>query len=88
MKLSQKAQEVLEALRGNHEGGYMWTREGTWASVYLDNARPCDMSPRSFAAHLANLQKVGVYRTQDGYAWGDVLLVEPTEGFHRPLSDE
>lgn len=68
--------KVLAALRKEAEsddGNGFWT-------VYLDNARlsgliPSDcLSPKSFAAVLGSLNKKGLYRDIDGYAWGQVLM--------------
>jgi hypothetical protein len=58
---------VLEALRANTEGN----TDG-WLMVYLDNAKPAGMSYHAFAGHLGALEKAGLYRPVDGYAFGEV----------------
>jgi len=70
MKISPKAQEVLTNLRAHTEGSW----GDKWHSVYLDNARPTGMSPRSFAGYLATLKKAGLYRSQGDDCFGDVLV--------------
>lgn len=59
--------DILTALRNAAE-----YREGEWLVVYLDNARPRDMSPASFRSHLTSLAKQGLYAPVDGFAWGKV----------------
>ena len=64
-----KSDAVLAALRAHAED----KTPGEWGDVYLDNAKPADMSHRSFRSHLAALSKRGFYKPIDGYAWGAVL---------------
>lgn len=45
-----------------------------WGVVYLDNAKPRDMSQASFRSYLATLSGAGLYKVQDGYAWGLVRI--------------
>lgn len=62
--------QVLQALRDHAEsddGNGFWT-------VYLDNAKPSGMSPHQFAGYLSALEKAGLYRPVDGYAFGQVRL--------------
>lgn len=63
-------QKVLQALRNHAEG----TKGDEWQQVYLDNAKPADMTANQFRACLSALAKLGVYRVIDGYAWGDVKM--------------
>lgn len=70
-------ERVLAALRANIESSTAdtsATRPGTWADVYLDNAKPADVTATSFRACLAALAKQGLYRVIDGFAWGSVRL--------------
>ena len=60
---------ILKALRRHAED----VRDG-WGMVYLDNARPNDVSPRQFAGYLSVLEQRGLYRTVDNYAWGEVKV--------------
>jgi hypothetical protein len=72
--MTPATEKVLTSLRANTEGT---DYEGDgWFSVYLDNARPTDMAPRTFAAHLSILEQAGLYRRLDGYAWGEVRVDE------------
>lgn len=70
--MSPKTKLVLDNLRANHEGSTLL--DGTFAQVYLDNARPAGMSARSFAGHLAALEKLGFYKSQGDDCFGDVKL--------------
>lgn len=69
-------QQVLAALRANSEDRY--ALPGTWTLVYLDNARPKDMSDKVFRANLGQLAKQKLYRVVDGYAWGEVKVATPS----------
>ena len=60
---------ILKALRRHAEN----VRDD-WGMVYLDNARPNDVSPRQFAAYLSILEQRGLYRVVDNYAWGQVKV--------------
>lgn len=51
--------------------------DASWWTVYLDNARPDDMPPRTFQAHLAVLSHAGLYKVEDSYAFGYVLTDKP-----------
>lgn len=68
--LSHKAHRLLDALRQHAEGQNV---DG-WRSVYLDNARPSDFTPRQFAWHLSSLSHAGLYRPIDGFAFGSVKM--------------
>lgn len=66
MNLTPKMKLVLESLRRAHESEY---RAG-WGSVYLDNAKPKEMSRRSYAGVLSALEKAGLYMPNTG---GDAI---------------
>jgi hypothetical protein len=61
------SQAILEALRTKAE-----SKNNGWLMVYLDNAKPAGMSYHAFAGHLGALEKAGLYRPVDGYAFGEV----------------
>jgi hypothetical protein len=63
------AARLLESLRANVE-----RVSNGWGEVYLDNAKPAEMSVHRFRANLAVLSKLGLYRVVDGYAFGDVKM--------------
>lgn len=67
--LTPGAARVLDALRAHIEHN---ERGEEWGTVYLDNAKPADMSVKSFRSFLASLSQAGLYRVVDGYAWGSV----------------
>lgn len=67
--LTPTEKQVHDALCGNAEGE-AW--QG-WRDVYLDNATPTGMSPRSFAGYLSSLERKGLYKPIDNFAWGSVL---------------
>jgi hypothetical protein len=60
---------ILQALRSKVES----ENEG-WGEVYLDNAMPDDITPRQWAGYLSALERAGMYRPIDNYAWGSVKL--------------
>ena len=71
--MTNEAANVLASLRQNSE--YTEPFNGVeWGMVYLDNARPKGMSEKSFRSHLAALSKQGLYRVEDGFAWGLVKV--------------
>lgn len=74
-KLTAKESIVLAALR-DHVEGYEDTTE-EWGSVYIDNAKPDDMTGRSFAGVLAALEGKGLYRSQGDDAFGYVRTLPP-----------
>jgi hypothetical protein len=65
------ADTVLRILRSHAED----TGKDGWAMVYLDNASgDLDLTPHQFAGWLSVLEKRGLYRPYDNYAWGEVLV--------------
>jgi hypothetical protein len=70
MTMTDKTREVLKMLREHAESD---DGDGWW-TVYLDNARPSGMAPRSFAGHLSALESVGLYRPIDSYAFGQIKM--------------
>jgi hypothetical protein len=66
-----KTETVLRSLRANVEYD-----DGEYGMVYLDNARPSGMTDKSFRACLSNLSFAGLYKVEDGYAWGKVKLAD------------
>lgn len=68
---SEKAARLLAALRRHVE-----SEDGEWGMVYLDNAKPRDMTGHQFAWHLSALSHAGLYKPVDGYAWGTVKLTD------------
>jgi hypothetical protein len=72
-KLTGLEANILEALRSNGE----YESSAGWLAVYLDNAyatasRTLRISPHSWAGVLSSLERKGLYKTEDGYAWGYV----------------
>jgi hypothetical protein len=65
--MKTRSEIVLEALRAKGK-----SETNGWLMVYLDNAKPQGMSFRAFAGHLSALEKAGLYRPVDGYAFGEV----------------
>lgn len=72
MPLTEKTTEVLNLLRKNVEGEVRLGNGETWGTVYLDNARPGDLTGHQFAGRLAALEKAGLYVPVDGEFWGAV----------------
>ena len=70
MSIGPQTTQVLQALRKNSESD---NGDG-WGTVYLDNARPSGMSVTSFRSYLVKLSQHGLYRPQDGYAFGSVKM--------------
>lgn len=60
--LSQQAESLYNRLKSYAESE---VRDG-WFSVYLDNAKPDDMSGSQFAGYLSALQQAGLYKQIDG----------------------
>jgi len=74
--MSPKTAEVLAALRRKQEG--ITIRDGaSWGIVYLDNAKPREMTPRQFAGHLSVLQRAGLYISGEDDCFGDVRMDQP-----------
>ena len=67
--LSHKAEHLLERLVTAADRS---TNNDGWCDVYIDNAKPDDMTPRQFAWHLSSLSRAGFYKPIDNYAWGQV----------------
>jgi len=75
MSLSPTALKIYEELLANQEGVTSTRQDGSrWASVYLDNARPDNVTPRQFAGYLRALEGAGLYRSQEDNFFGDVRL--------------
>jgi hypothetical protein len=70
MTLTALETTILTALRNNTEG----SNENGWMSVYLDNARPSNVSAHQFAAILGNLKQKGLYRSQGDDFFGLVFI--------------
>lgn len=75
-ELTKNESAALEALRGHIEERLA----RGWASVYLDNAKPADWSGGTWARALGSLAKKGLYRRDDGEAWGAVLMPADSAG--------
>lgn len=74
MTLSTQANEILNSMRSHGESTSSYPNGDVWASVYLDNVRPDNISPSQFAGFLSALEKAGVYKPVDGMYWGEVKL--------------
>lgn len=76
LRLLPRTKIVYDALVAAREGEttLMTTLPGRWFSVYLDNAKPANMSGTAFAGHLAALTNIGLYKPVDGFAWGEVKI--------------
>lgn len=61
------------------EGISVEDSSGKWATVYLDNAKPATWTGKKWAGVLSSLSKKGVYREDDGYAFGLVLMPAPVK---------
>jgi hypothetical protein len=70
--MTPATQKVLSALRKT-SAEYVDLRSdhSLWHGVYLDNAKPVDMSNRSWAGHLGVLEKMGLY-CQANAGFGEV----------------
>lgn len=68
--LTPREQALLDALRKEAEG----CDDGGWKDVYLDNITLRTTSPRVFAGLTGSLAKKGLYREEDGDAWGMVRI--------------
>lgn len=78
MKLNETAAIVLTALRETESEGE-WTENGhDWMEIYLDNARADarvrHLKGRAWASALSVLSKAGLYKVNDGYAFGFVRM--------------
>lgn len=72
IKLTDNEAIALASLRANAEVD----DHGGWQSIYIDNAKPQDWAPATWAGVLGSLAKKGLYKWEDGYAWGLVLMPE------------
>lgn len=73
MKLTEMEQQALKALRENEEN--IEVHQGqNWGSVYLDNAKPRNWSGKTWSGVLSSLSQKGLYREDDGYAFGLVKM--------------
>ncbi|MHA6643759.1 hypothetical protein [Mesorhizobium sp. A623] len=78
MKLNETAATVLTVLRET-EYENSWTEDGhNWLEIYLDNARVDarvrHLKGRAWASALSVLSKAGLYKVDDGYAFGFVRM--------------
>lgn len=71
-QLTEKETTALEALRRNIETED-YPSQG-WGLVYLDNAIPSGWSIYTWRTMLSKLSSKGLYKVEDGYAWGCVLI--------------
>jgi hypothetical protein len=69
-------QVVLASLLASKESGNetVYTDGSVWCDVYLDNAKPAGMNAHQFAGYLSALEKRGVYKPIDNFAWGMVRV--------------
>jgi hypothetical protein len=74
MTLTNQATQILNALRSYGESTTEYANGDVWASVYLDNARPDNMTASQFAGYLSALQAAGFYKPVDGAYFGEVKL--------------
>ena len=71
--LSTTAKLLLVTMRACVENEN--TRDGvTWGTVYLDNARPDEMSAHEFAGYLSALERAGYYQPEGDDFFGYVKL--------------
>jgi len=50
------------------------TEQDGWCDVYLDNAKPANITDKQFRSCLALLAGRNQYKVIDGYAWGKVKM--------------
>lgn len=67
---------VFQVLLNNREGTTERDEAGTWAYVYLDNAKIAGMHPRIWSGHLRGLSMKGRYRRVKGRSgvFGAILV--------------
>jgi hypothetical protein len=70
MNLTTLESQIYTALCNNTEG----CNNDGWMTVYLDNARPSDVTARQFASILGSLQKKGLYRSDSDDFFGKVRI--------------
>lgn len=74
--LTAKETIALESLRRNMDSSTTLDSDGTtWHDVYLDNAKPFGWDGKTWSGVLGSLEKKGLYRVVDGFAWGEVKEV-------------
>ena len=75
-KLTDKEVQALNALRREQESFRNDDNgaKGNWASVYLDNAKPSGWDGKTRSGVLGSLANKGLYREDDGFAFGEVLM--------------
>ena len=72
MNLTPSETLCLNSLRAEIEG--YEHDDQAWGSVYLDNAIPVGMPAKTWRAVLSSLAKKGLYRVDDGWAFGYVKM--------------
>lgn len=72
--LSTTAKLLLITLRACAEREEEHADGTRWGLVYLDNARPDDMSARSFAGYLSALKNAELYHSLNDDCFGLVKL--------------
>lgn len=72
--LSVTAKLLLVTLRACAEQEQERPDGTRWGLVYLDNARPDDMSARAFAGYLSALDKAELYQSLNDDCFGLVKL--------------
>jgi hypothetical protein len=72
--MTNTAALILAALLAEKEATSTDADGSVWGTVYLDNARPRDLSRHEFAGHLSALKGAGVYRQTSDPAFGEVKL--------------
>lgn len=91
-----KSTQVLQRLRENAESFEKHADGSEWGYVYLDNARPSHITPRSFRSCLASLSRQGLYESSDDqHAFGLVKMEDEKievgdmiNVFHDPITKE
>ena len=71
MNLTEREAKVYNAMSKSYD----YEVDG-WAYIYLDNARPADMSAHQFAAILSSLTQKGLYEPVGDNFFGLVFLGE------------
>lgn len=72
--LSTTAKLLLVTLRACAEQEQERPDGSRWGLVYLDNARPDEMSARAFAGYLSSLKKAELYYSLNDDCFGYVKL--------------
>jgi hypothetical protein len=75
INLTETEIKALEALRVSTEGSEEEFQGKEWKSVYLDNASAyCGIYGKAWSGVLSSLSQKGLYREDDGYAFGLVAV--------------